>query len=406
MLKKESIFTIIVIIFIITSLSYFRSVFIPGIFLLFKRLFLITIVLWSFLYLFNGRNILLTSFRIIAASVFFSIIVVDYTHQQSVLDTLQVLTPYAIFTFIFILIKFKPNPDVLENIIILLGVVYFILFFFQLLNYQTVYFGYVEEYSDYRFGITRVVFPGGGILMFITFYSLNKIRPKDIKWKWILIYLLCVIVILLQVVRQTIVVTGLISIAHFLYTFKFKNLGLISLIVVLFTLTIYYFMDPVLIDTYIDGVTIKTQQNFDNIRTYERVRALSFFLNDFAEYKFNILFGNGVPADFYSDFGGEILRLRDFGIDLSDVGLIGYYAMFGVFATISLLIIVIKGIVFSYPVKFNYLKYYFLFLLFTGITSNYLFHYYYISVNLIVIYMLYYLNYIDVPFREDIGQAL
>jgi hypothetical protein len=56
---------------------------------------------------------------------------------------------------------------------------------------------------------------------------------------------------------------------------------------------------------------------------------------------------------------------------LSDIGIISFYALFGVFGVIAYIIIWIKSFTLKIPDQYRYAKYYLWFLLITCLTSDY-----------------------------------
>ena len=120
---------------------------------------------------------------------------------------------------------------------------------------------------------------------------------------------------------------------------------------------------------------------------YIRVKAAKYFLFDFSPSYFNTVFGNGTPYSGKTEYGvfSEYLNKKR-GFYLSDLGLIGFYAMFGVLSILGYIMIWTKAFQIRLPDKYRYLKYYLWFLLISGFTSDTVYGYNYLITTVFVLY--------------------
>src|SRR5690606_9710578 len=120
---------------------------------------------------------------------------------------------------------------------------------------------------------------------------------------------------------------------------------------------------------------------------YIRVLAGGYFITDFSPNPLSRILGNGAPNWGVSDYGVFIKNLADRReYFLSDVGIIGMYAMFGILAVIGYIQIWVKSITIPLPKEYYYLKYYLWYLLITSLTWYSVYHYSYLISTVFVLY--------------------
>ncbi|HEY6900132.1 MAG TPA: hypothetical protein VI233_05795, partial [Puia sp.] len=122
------------------------------------------------------------------------------------------------------------------------------------------------------------------------------------------------------------------------------------------------------------GLLESEQETVSAGENYSRFLSGSYFLNEFSPNLLSRVFGNGAPyksATDASPYGNAIYGLKESnGYYLSDVGLVGFYVMFGVFAIAAYLLLFVKGLRVEVPDRYRYLKYYIWYILLTSLTSD------------------------------------
>lgn len=347
---------------------------------------LIVVVAISLPYIIVKNRGFVFPIQLLIASILFSIVMSNLYWDQDILDSLIVTAPFLIFMLFFYLKRIRFPVEVLERIIIIYGVFYILLYFFQFTQGPAVYFGkplWGDEFQEIR-GVTRIIFPGGGIFVLMTFVALNKFTSeKKYRGLWLLLIILGLIIPLMQVTRQFILGIFLIYLYHVIRNFTISQKTLIfgALIVLFFSLQ--YIHHPI-----IDGLLESTQTDIRSGGNYIRVLAGEYFLTDFSPNTMTQIFGNGVPYFGESNYAFFVTALGEtHEFFLSDVGIIAVYAMFGVPAIIGFIIIWVKSFTIPLPKEYQYLKYYLWLVLFTSLTWYSTYHYHYLLVTVFVLYM-------------------
>jgi hypothetical protein len=337
-------------------------------------------ILISVPYFFKYKGGFVFPVQLICVSILISVFMAKYTWQQGY-EYSSTTIPYAMWFVFFFLLKLKIPIKTLENIIVIFGIIYIVLFLFQFTHTGVVYFGMQEEFKEDR-GITRVNFPGGGVFFLSCFIAINKVTGNA-KYKlwWLLFSLTGIVIIVMQVTRQEIFVLILLYLIHFLRNSKlFYKLGAI----VLFCLCSYLFYNS---GSSISKGLIEQQKNdLTEGKSYIRVLEAEYYLTQFTPNVISQILGNGFFND-NSYYGKSLIALNDYyGYYLTDVGLIEVYITFGIFALIAYFWIFIKSIIVQLPYNYYYLKYYLWFIMLTSLTSDFLISENFLITTVIVLY--------------------
>lgn len=324
--------------------------------------------------------------QLILISFLISIVMAYQYWDQSFKDSLIATAPYFIFMFFFFLLRVRFSVELLEKSIICCGMLYVFLNAFQFMNSPTVLFGHSlwgDEFTQDR-GVTRIIFPGGSILVLSAFIAVNKLTSqKKHLWFWGLMTFLGLSLPILQVTRQFIVGILLIYMFHLTRTLSATKKIVLFSSAVLVLFSLFFIEHPI-----IEGLIASTENDLASGGDYIRVLAGEYFLFDFSPSTAAYIFGNGVPYTGVSNYGlyTDSLNLNhDFF--LSDVGIIAVYAMFGIPAIIAYILIWVKSFTIPLPKEYQYLKYYLWFILLTSFTWYSTYHYHYLIVTVIVLYM-------------------
>jgi len=324
--------------------------------------------------------------QLLLFSFLFSIVMAYQYWDQSLMDGLFATIPYLLLFFFFFLLRVKFPVELLEKIIVSFGVLYILLFAFQYVNSDTIYFGqslWGDEFTENR-GTIRIIFPGGGIFILSTFIALNKLTSQEKhRWFWALLVLFGLLIPILQVTRQFIVGILLIFLYHAARTFSMTNKILLVSVFALLLFSVPFIDLPI-----IQGLIESTKEDASAGSDYIRVLAGEYFIFDFSPGIATAIFGNGVPYTGVSNYGLYLDRL---GIEqyyfLSDVGIIAVYAMFGLPALAGFVLIWLKSFIIPLPENFQYLKYYLWFILLTSLTWYSTYHHHYLIITVFVLYM-------------------
>lgn len=350
--------------------------------------FLTISILVSVPYFFRKKGGFILPVQLIVLSIVISVPMVQLGWDQSWKDTLIATVPFMSWIFFFYLLHIEIPVKTIEKIALIYGVLYILLFFFQLAHSPTVLFGKSiagwdkNEFSTSR-GIARIVFPGAGVFFLVTFIAITKITIKaKRKWLWLSLTVLGIIIPVLQVTRQFIFSVCVIYFYHFT-----KHLAGYKRIIILGVAICFCFYIININNSLVKGIAKATKTDLKEGDNYVRVQAGDYFLNNFSPSNINKIFGNGASYG-SSEYGTFINYLQyRYGFYKSDVGIIGMYAMFGILAVIGYIIIWIKSFTIPLPEEYYYLKYYLWFLLLTSLTWYSVYHYHYLITTVFVLYL-------------------
>ncbi|MBI6118425.1 hypothetical protein [Salegentibacter maritimus] len=376
-----------VFLLIIISLKFFDARFLDN--SLLNYLLFLTLIVTVFIsvpYVLPPNKGFVFPVQLLLIAMFISIIMAGLYWDQSLLDSLIAVAPYLIVFIFFYLWHIQFPVNILEKIIVFYGSLYILLYVFEFVTSGTVYFGkplWGDEFLVSR-GITRIIFPGGGVFVLTSFIAINKLTSQDKnRWFWLLLAIAGIVIPVMQVTRQFIVGILLIYLYHVIRSIRIWKKLVVFASLVSIIIFLQYVNHPI-----IDGLIDSTRNDANLGSNYIRVLAGEFFLTDFSPNLSTQILGNGVPYFGVSNFG---LYVDSLGVTqeyfLSDVGIIAVYVMFGVLAIIAYLLIFIKSFIIPLPENFQYLKYYLWFMLLTSLTWYTTYHYHYLIITVYVLYM-------------------
>ena len=329
-----------------------------------------------------------TPVKLIVFSVILSMPMAYLSWGQGFRDSIIETTPSLIWILFFLLVHYKIPIKTIESIALICGLLYVLLFFFQLANSPTVLFGrslWGEEFTVDR-NVTRIIFPAAGVFIFTVFMAISKLTTqKKHRWFWIVLVVLGVLVPIIQVTRQFTMGILIFYLIHFI---RRKNiiakLAIAAGFFLVLFIAIMYSKNPM-----IEGMVSAQQRDLNLGSDYVRVQAGKYFLTDFSPNFVSRIFGNGMPNWGFSSYGIFVENLAvSKGYFHSDVGIIAVYSLFGVMAVIGYVLIWIKSFTVKVPEKYIYVKYYLWYLLLTSLTwfSVYSHHYLISTVFILYIY--------------------
>ena len=250
--------------------------------------------------------------QLIVISIFFSLLMAYISWDQSFNNSVIQTLPFMVWIVFFYLLHAKVPVKSIETIILIYGVLYTALYFFQFLNAPKIYFGqslWGDEFTVDR-GTVRIIFPGATIFVLAVFMSLNKLTTQIRgRWIWLIFLVLGIVVPVLQVTRQFIAGILLIYIYHFLrnQTVFRKAIVMISFIGMI---AVVASSDNALIK----GLTEASANDSKQGEKYIRVVSAKYFLTDFSPNDLSTFFGNGSPYTGISSYGKFEQKLQEKGI--------------------------------------------------------------------------------------------
>lgn len=367
MIRKE---TLLVLFLLLVNLAYFHF---------FRPLHLNDIELKAIYYLFLGTTILLSLktvihgpithygglLRCIILSIIISMCSAYIFWNQSLVVTFVASLPFLSFFIFFFLWEQNTKIDTIEIVIWIFCVIFLVCFFYALFRAPTrVFAGYGElgKEIDTSRGIYRIrlTIIGGGPLYLAYFCALVKYKNTKRK-RWLAATLFLLAVIVMQLGRQSILFSVLVSVFFLLSKTQWKKKALLLTA----GLTVWYLLP----DNMIINKMMKLTQNQYEAQVLEskediRLSAYKFYLFDVSPSFFNIVFGNGMYALGKSDYGNFIDRYgRGNGYIPADVGYASIYLFFGIFGLGIFALITIRVLNQHVPESYIYAKMYIIFLM-------------------------------------------
>lgn len=362
---------LIIIALVAASTSFFGARFLPKSLINYSTFLagLLAFVL-SIRYTFVKRVGFVLPVQLIVLSIFIGLFSAYISWGQGFSDNIKASFPYMIWVFFFYMLHRKIPVDYLERIIVGFGIAYVLIYVYQYSHSATPLFGGVEEFGEDRGGVKRIDFAGSSLLTLMGLISITKFTTeKKYKLFWITLALICFLITVLQVSRQSIAALLFVYFFHFMKDLKtYKKI--IFLVAIVFALFYFQNSKNPIIESLLDAQRRDMQEGQD----YIRLVAANFFLTDFSPDNFSRIFGNGVPYALNSQYAIYMFELSQYsGFYLSDIGLVGLYTMFGILPILAYLMIWWKSIKFRVPPQYYYVKYFLWVLLITSLSSNSIF---------------------------------
>ena len=279
------------------------------------------ILIYAIIKCFSNRNIshipYYGSVRNILIISLFSIIMSFILHGQNPFDSFVGIVGHGVaFTFLIVFFfEKKPDPNIFEKLIFLLGAVFCCLW---LLSYSVAPLVLFSESDKLGFrGIYRILFTGRAMLVFAFFLSLNKYITEK-KIVYIVLSVISFVFIVLQGTRQILLFSFIVG---FLYLFRY--LPKYRWAIIIFLLLVPFKNIQVDEDTVIGAMLYRSQTQIEQNEggdTYVRIKEYDFYFYNYFSNPLGDILGNGFAGN-NSEFSevSKMLEKRH-GASLTDAG--------------------------------------------------------------------------------------
>ena len=370
---------------VIISFNFFDARFLGNFMFYYFRFYFVSvaiIITLPYVFLHKGKGFIFP-IKLILLSMVLSIIMAYVSWNQEFMDSMIATAPYMVWIFFFYLVHKKIPIKDIESIVLVYGIIYIVLYFFQISFPTTLFFGWENQLQENR-GVIRYILPGGGVFFLASFMALNNLTTrKENYWLWRILVFFGVLIPFLQATRQVIIATVIIYIYHFI-----KDTKSSKKLVIIFSCVIFFvvlFNSDIAV---IKGLKDAQEQTASEGDQYIRVVAGAYFLNYFSPNEISKYLGNGMPYGTKSYFGKFVTQLKETQyFFLDDVGIIAGYVMFGIIFVIAYLMIWYKSFTIPLPKEYYYLKYYLWLLLITCLTSDSVYTYNYLITTVFALYI-------------------
>ncbi len=321
----------------------------------------------------NSQNFLYTKpLKKLLLLMFFSTIMAFVFRGQSFMESYTVTSVYLAIIYFFLLLKIKPDLEYIEKVIWVLCIVYIILWLYGLYMAPIHVFGIEREggIEDTR-GIFRLSIPGKGIVILSFFLAITKFVETKEK-KWIIIFSLLYMVIIMHVIRQIILWSAIVGLIYL-----FRKSKWIWLVAILFSF-VFFFVNPKLGGNSVLGNLLsETTDQYSSQKSGDeniRITEYKYYFTEYSENIFQVIFGNGV-AHSASSFGKmESSLAENKYLYASDVGYAEIYIRFGIIGLLLYGTIFYRSIKQKVLPKYMYAKLFIIYLMFANIAASWVFH--------------------------------
>lgn len=312
------------------------------------------------------------AYKLLLAGICVSTAMGSLFHEQSFMVSIITTLPYFFaYLFFFILMKLQVDKTLIEKSLKILVVCSLVMYLANLAVFPNKIFGESQDEYDMSRGFARLGVPMLEIVVIYLLYSINEWMITK-KRKWLFWIGITMVLIVMSLTRQVILFSLVFGL---LFVLKRARMS-VRVGVVLMVVTFYYLVLPQ-IPIYKTMMELSEEQAENNKYEKEDVRitAWRFYTTEYQTNSVTPLLGNGIPSEgnsvwgikhqktIYYDYGGN-------GCFTVDVGWAGFYWYFGLFATLALIILMVKAVIRKKPAKGSYMSYGILFFLITSIASG------------------------------------
>lgn len=297
---------------------------------------------------------------LIFISLFTSTVMAQATREQSFSSTLIAQRAIYYYLFYFLLHQLKIKPSDLEKIFIALGIVHVILYLLQYFFYPKILFD-VFMLSDR--GTIRIYMKGSDYLV-ISYFMCIQAFFRTNKVKYLLLTLVFFSIFILLGGRQTMAIMAFVLILFLIYDKKVKSRIFLGILIMACIFLVFIIFQEIF-----QQLVVQSSKDTRLGANYIRFVSARHFLTDFFKSPLAYITGNGMFSN-NTSYGIEIKRLMSQGYYLGDIGLLGNYAIYGLFFVIGVLGICIRAFRTKILQNHVYIKYMFIAIVLSLITGG------------------------------------
>ena len=306
-------------------------------------------------------------FLIIAqcVSIFNSFLYKDQPIKYGLLSSLPFFTTYL---FYFWLRKSMLNISIIEKIIITMAFLSCAAKIISLLTMPSPIFGSFEY--DLTRGGARFRIPGEEWIVCGFFYFINRyLKLRESKYLIVVSFLY--LMLLSTLTRQVILWTTALGVWFVFSSLKlWKKIAFSVLASVLFA-----FVVPNIPFVKRMSEMTENQVGDGNYKEDVRYRDYQVFLFDYKRTPIQYAFGCGIPSEGRSKWGDEMIKMGEEQLIPVDVGWAGFVFLYGYIPAIVLLFIFIYSLRTPHADRYQYLKYYLVYIMLASILSGPILYY-------------------------------
>lgn len=320
----------------------------------------ITLLLYAYI-IFIGKKTFSNSVFKIEKYIFWSLVITMIVSllywNTSIFNVISRYYLPASILIVFFLKSKKIDCSKVENSIVVLTWIYIACWLLQVYEVPNIIFGTRYEVDDLSRGFVRLYINTKENLPFLIFYYLS-LYNKDRNNIYIVIAFVIFVIVVFHVTRQMIFWSALFAVLY-LISQNMKHLKSILLLVGMISIMGYYFISNSDVVSSLISVTENSDGGVNSLSTDNiRFEAIMYYIQNYSDNFFTILFGNGFPSmnDSLAKYENSFKMM---GYYKADVGFVGMYCDTGLISVILYIILLIKTLFFTKTDKrYSYLKYY------------------------------------------------
>lgn len=322
------------------------------------------------------------------ASIVFSIFMATAFHPQS-LKVSAISTLGIIFAYLFFwtLLRLQVDEKQILKFLLICCFVAVPVYFADVATFPNYLFGApFDKVEDMTRGMLRVPVFFLELMVMFLFYSINQWVVNRNK-KWIIPGALFAVMIFLSVIRQVILISGVLSLIFLLKSSTWVKRG-----IVIAGVGIIYFVVLPKIPAYQAMVELTEDQSEANEVMDEDIRIYDYryFGDIFQTNDVTRVFGNGIPSFGNSAWGNSLdSEWETTGTLPVDVGWVGFYWYYGAIAAACLLILLIKAAYKKKSPQRRYLTYTVIYYILAAIASGPILYSHQVLYLMIILYLIY-----------------
>lgn len=262
-------------------------------------------------------------------------------HPQSLMASITGVLPFFFsFLYLWVFLKFDIPSEKMMHLIMGICAASSVVYFCNVLTMPHNIFGESILSIDMTRGIVRIPLVFIELFPLVVFYGINRFIDTKEK-KWLLVIAWAGLMIVLAVVRQIILLTGVLGLLFFFRKVSlWKKLAMAAAVALVVVLVLPQ------IPIYKAMVELSEDQRDDNEKDEDiRITAWRYYTYENQTNAVTPFFGNGIPSAGNSLWGQMFSsEVDDNGCFAADVGWAGFFWYFGGVATVCLIILIFTGI--------------------------------------------------------------
>ncbi len=357
---------VVILFILLCSLEFYHLIFIPvSVLKVIELAGIGTILVFVIFYVVYGekstsRKRFLTPIILFFIASVFSMFGAYIFHEQPFINSIYSQKAVYFYMVYFLFHYMKIETKFIVRTSVVLGGLYIFLYIVQ-------YFIYPVQITSSPIIVDRATLriwlDGFGYLV-IAFYIWLYRSADDLKGKYILLLLMSLGIFVMMGTRQILAVILLLSLLYLFQSRVVKSKILIFLMFAAGAVSAFFVFEEIFI-----AMLEQTLEQSNDLEGNIRLRAIDFFMTRFYNNNFAYFTGNGVS--YSSIYELQTLKYRQqYGFFLHDIGLIGEYIKYGAVYAVAAIMILWRTIRSKLSEEFLFVKYHFIAILLTMVTSG------------------------------------